>query len=295
MRVGQGPDIPEDANSPPGGNPVSVARRKFGGALRLAERRMNHQQLANVVHGEQTHQHAIMKDRRGTAFCRAHCGEGFLQHLVRIYHYKIAIHHVTDRRFISPLREGPHQVLTRQHAQHVIAEDHGEILLPSVQDVFDRLGQRIVGLEGSEMGQHGLLHGDSAQRVVHLDHGRFLLGAHPNEEGDENQERVSEQSRQAKQKGDDWPTRAAISVARAYSRRVASRARSTRPPSMGKAGIGLNASNQTFTTINLFRKLPPVQRKAASSGRTPIRKLTPKSLPAMTAFTAGPASATQSS
>ncbi len=43
------------------------------------------------------------------------------------------------RRIDSPLRDRPHQILARQHAQHVIAKDHGEILLPAIQNVIDGL------------------------------------------------------------------------------------------------------------------------------------------------------------
>ena len=47
-----------------------------------------------------------------------------------------------------------------------------------------------------------------------------------------------------------WPQAAAIFVALAYGKNIANTARSTRPPSMGKAGSRLNATKVTLIEIN---------------------------------------------
>src|SRR5215813_5689504 len=51
-------------------------------------------------------------------------------------------------------------------------------------------------------------------------------------------------------KAKPWPMKAAISVARTKPRRVASSARSTRPPSIGNAGIMLNSARKRFTAAS---------------------------------------------
>ena len=87
-----------------------------------------------------------------------------------------------------------------------------------------------------------------------------------------------------------WPTPEAIRVARRYGSHIASSARSTRPPSIGNAGIMLNRIIMVFTNISRSRR--PTSRVAATfTQRTPNSHNTPT----ITTFTAGPASATTNS
>ena len=53
-----------------------------------------------------------------------------------------------------------------------------------------------------------------------------------------------------------WPRLAAICVACVYSMRVASSARSTRPPSIGNAGSRLKPTRNTLTSISRSRNGP---------------------------------------
>ena len=76
---------------------------------------------------------------------------------------------------------------------------------------------------------------------------------------------------------------------------MASSARKTRPPSMGKAGMRLNTSRMTLATATCARKLAYGPSKAICEGSTIPSAPTPStsaSTRAITRFTAGPASAT---
>ena len=209
----------------------------------------------------------------------AHRGECGLKHVVRIGRNDLTIHGVADAGVHSPLGEGAQQGFPRQHAEHVVAEDDGKILLPTGQHVVNGGGKRIIRLQGPEIREHGLLHGDAPQRTVYLHQGGFLLGSIQTKSAMKIRKGSVNRPMSPKKNAMACPTRAAISVARVYSKRVPRIARSTRPPSMGKAGIRLNASSQKFTTISLFRKLPPAQRKVPSnSGWRPASHPKRKSL-----------------
>ena len=54
--------------------------------------------------------------------------------------------------------------------------------------------------------------------------------------------------------------------------RMASSARSTRPPSMGKAGMRLNSTSEMFTVITRSRKLPEAMVHSLSGTRFEVKK-----------------------
>ncbi len=56
--------------------------------------------------------------------------------------------------------------------------------------MLDGLIESVVRVKGAEVPQHDALDWNPSERGVHLRQGGFLLGAHPNEQCDENQERV---------------------------------------------------------------------------------------------------------
>ena len=91
--------------------------------------------------------------------------------------------------------------------------------------------------------------------------------------------------------------RAAISVAFTRSNFMASSARNTLPPSIGKAGMRLKTASRMFTRKRLNRKLEDDMCASMSSmlGIPPVSRSTKNSTMAITRFTAGPASATHSS
>ena len=96
------------------------------------------------------------------------------------------------------------------------------------------------------------------------------------------------------------PIPAAICVARTGGMFMASTARSTRPPSIGKAGIRLNSTSMTFSCSTVNRKplTPPRPRGCARpsgagpAGQDQYQRQAPA---AMTTLTAGPARAIQNS
>jgi hypothetical protein len=85
------------------------------------------------------------------------------------------------------------------------------------------------------------------------------------------------------------PTRTASSVAESQSRLRARNARSRRPPSMGKAGIRLNAPWITFARAKVTHSPNPGSPSTCSRSSTS----TPR--PARAKLTAGPATATRPS
>src|SRR3712207_4339843 len=99
----------------------------------------------------------------------------------------------------------------------------------------------------------------------------------------------------ANRKAAPWPIRAAIRVASAWFMRMARTARSTRPPSIGKAGMRLNTTRKMLAAASRARRPArgfSISVMAAPSKPVPTRRI---STAAITTFTAGPAGATTSS
>lgn len=93
-----------------------------------------------------------------------------------------------------------------------------------------------------------------------------------------------------------WPTAAAIEVARSWPRKSERVARSTRPPSIGKAGIRLKKKRVRFAVSSCQTTGASVSSSIGEPGvRTPRTISQPNRSPARAAFTAGPASAMSSS
>ncbi len=79
--------------------------------------------------------------------------------------------------------------------------NHRKIMLRAGQDQFHGARERVLRMEGFELGLHRATYGDAAQGVLDARHAGFLFRAHPNEEGDEEKPRIREQAGKAKQKG----------------------------------------------------------------------------------------------
>jgi len=88
---------------------------------------------------------------------------------------------------------------------------------------------------------------------------------------------------------------ATIWVARLYSWRVARIARSARPPSIGNAGIKLNATKNKFTARMRWRKGPVVNVNVCMGSNDAVNFSHTNNTAAMATFTAGPANATHNS
>ena len=118
---------------------------------------------------------------------------------------------------------------------------------------FQRNGQ------GPEPGDHRLPDPQTLRSLAEARVCQLLLGAQKDEDGYERQHRPSPrgQAGDDKEHGDNLshPGRQSA-VAVEYRICVASKARSTRPPSMGKAGIRLNSTSRTFTKSSLASRLP---------------------------------------
>ena len=100
------------------------------------------------------------------------------------------------------------------------------------------------------------------------------------------------------------PIPAAMRVAVRRSIARASMARSTRPPSIGKAGRRLKSTRTTLVTSNWSRKVTMLMPRAGSTvaatssserGRALAASMPAKRPAAITTFTAGPARAMRSS
>ena len=98
--------------------------------------------------------------------------------------------------------------------------------------------------------------------------------------------------RKPKTKASAWPIRAAMLVACVRGSQIASTARSTRPPSIGKAGIRLKSTRKTFTEASLAMKLSAGLSRRCRASMSKREFMNKISTTAMTTFTAGPASAT---
>jgi hypothetical protein len=92
-----------------------------------------------------------------------------------------------------------------------------------------------------------------------------------------------------------WPSVAAMWVAWVYSSRVASSARTARPPSMGKAGIRLKSASERLMESSRPRNELSPSRARLKELHAPVASNPTTSNAAMAKFTAGPASATHSS
>ena len=88
---------------------------------------------------------------------------------------------------------------------------------------------------------------------------------------------------------------AATSVARTWPRRVASRARSTRPPSMGNAGIRLNSARNRLTSARRSTSETLLLSTAARLWTSRCARIPTISTSAIATFTSGPAMAIRNS
>ena len=92
-----------------------------------------------------------------------------------------------------------------------------------------------------------------------------------------------------------WPIEAATPVARTKPSLVASSARSTRPPSIGNAGIMLNTARNRFTAASRSSIETRVLSTACSALVSTCAPATTISTPAITTLTSGPAIAIRNS
>ena len=122
-----------------------------------------------------------------------------LEHLPGFDDLEVPPHDVADPPVLPVLRQGVEDVAAQQHAHHAAVLDDREIRLRAGDDEIEHPPPRVAGRERLEVGQHGAAHRNATQRGAHLHHARLLRRADPDEEGDEQEERIGKQADEAEQ------------------------------------------------------------------------------------------------
>ena len=120
-----------------------------------------------------------------------------LEHVAGVHDLEVASHHVGHAPVRAPVRECVEHVAAQQHSREAAVLDHREVLLRPREDQLEHPLGRVVRRERAEVREHGAAHGNAAQRRPHLHDARLLRRADPDEERDEDEERVCEQAEKA--------------------------------------------------------------------------------------------------
>ena len=89
---------------------------------------MNHEELADIVHGDEADQRTLLEDRNRVAIPPLEACEHRLQHLGGLRRLALA-HAVGDERRSPALRQRLDEVASCQHARDPPVDDYRKVLL----------------------------------------------------------------------------------------------------------------------------------------------------------------------